>query len=596
MLNTAIFSLVFVIIFFALWKLREYFHRLFCRTPFIKQKPYLHKYISNLLIGLGVLWLLNALQHIPFLMDAEDANLDLAMQLQSEIPALNDKPPFLLLDIDDKTHKEWGEPLFTPRHHIVELIDAAVKGGAKLVIVDVDLTQPTSLEGLSPFLPEDLELHPYDQKLYNYLAEYKIKHCQNQTCPPIILTRMSRSQLASHNKVGFLQEVGEITSGLFQPIPIPIQELRPSFLDNAAAQSAPYVQWASALFWESNYDGAIRRWWLWQAVCTEEQLPQIIPSIELLAATMVLLTEPQQAQENIDKVLSKFKPKFCTEDYSLPWISSSERLPIVKDLLEVTDGVRGIHQRIMYTMSWELPQSQNRKIPRYFLEDENGQEILTVFSAQPYLELKLALKIPITKDRIVVIGGSYSEGGDMHATSLIEEMPGGLIIINAIHSLLSNQGEIRPVDTLSKVLLVAIVTVVITWIFTFVSTFLRGLIVGIIALIIAIWMSILLLNVGIWINFALPLLAVEICEIMAKFEPQDKASPTQLYKVIRNSFDEITMRLNEVTARYPILSSQSQEIVTTLTELKPPPPSQTSLENKKVKKLEENVVLQKESV
>ena len=129
----------------------------------------------------------------------------------------------------------------------------------------------------------------------------------------------------------------------------PIREVRTGFLEKAVAQSAPNVQWASPLFIRSSYDNVIRRWWLWQAVCVDKQ-PQVLPSIELLAAAMIRHKTPEQAQENLNNALADFKPKNCTDTY-LPQSKPSKPIIIAKDLV-ITEGMRGIRQRIMYNMPW----------------------------------------------------------------------------------------------------------------------------------------------------------------------------------------------------------------------------------------------------
>ncbi len=70
--------------------------------------------------------------------------------------------------------------------------------------------------------------------------------------------------------------------------------------------------------------------------------------------------------------------------------------------------------------------------------------------AQPYAELPPTASLDALKNRIVVIGGSYGEGRDLHLTPL-GEMPGALIIINAIHTLLE-YGEIKPLSAGIKIL------------------------------------------------------------------------------------------------------------------------------------------------
>jgi hypothetical protein len=149
-----------------------------------------HNLAINLVIGLAFTWfLLTFLNQYPLLTDPEDEGMDLAMQIrQNIIPPLGKNPHFVFLDIDDKTHQAWDEPLFTPRNRLKNLIDAAVKAEARLIVVDVGLSQITPIDGLG-FTEE---LHPYDQQLSDYLANY-VADCEKKldkmACPPIILPR-----------------------------------------------------------------------------------------------------------------------------------------------------------------------------------------------------------------------------------------------------------------------------------------------------------------------------------------------------------------------------------------------------------------------
>ncbi|MDM8562963.1 CHASE2 domain-containing protein, partial [Candidatus Marithioploca araucensis] len=536
--------------------------------------------MTNIAIGLIVLVFLTFFQKYPWMMDAEDANLDFAMQVrQDTIPPAKEKgiPPFVFLDIDEQTHKMWGEPLFTPRDKVKQLIDFAVKGGARLVIVDVDLSQKTPIEGL----PLDgLQQHPYDQELQEYIAGYK-NQCEKSTgCPSIILARVFRP-------LSGLVEEDEKFSDWFRPEPEPIRKARTGFLEEAVKNSAPYVQWASPLFLQSSFDNVVRRWWLWQPICTEEK-PEVIPSIQLLAAAMIRLETPQQAQDKIKTELSRFKPELCTDNY-IPLSESSKPIKIAEGL-EITEGMHGIRQRILYNMPWNPPQNigDGKFTVRYFLQDydEETQErevILTVFSAQPYLDSPQANAAGVLKDKIVLIGGSYSNGGDLHATPL-ETMPGGLIIINAIHTLLQH-GEIEPLSGWDNLWLTALFILIVSLIFSLSNSFwiviLSGtVVVGLIPV------SVLLLGEGVWVNFALPLLAVHVHQIAANYqqmskeleEPQQKASSSVKLareieqSLIRTLSKQIHEQVNEVLMNnLSKTMEQSKQLEKELTTVKIPP-------------------------
>jgi len=480
-----------------------------------RQHIFWHRLFFNLLTGLLVFAILMAFQHYPFLMDTEDASLDLVMQFHSENPPTNEKMPhFVYLDIDNQTHQLWGEPVLTPRNRLQKLITIAVNGGARLVIVDVDVSQNTPIDGLP--LPEGLRQHPYDQVLYDYIANYKHSCLEKGSCIPIILNSAFRP----------LPEYPEDESTFgngFSEEKWSVHQIRPSFLEEAVKQSAPYVQWASPLFWQSSYDTGVRRWWLFQPVCRNHQ-PEVIPSVQLLAATIILDGTPDKAQNNINQALAQYQPQNC-EVSEMPPIVSSETIPITENLT-ITEGTRGIRQRIMYHFPWKSVPSLDNWTFRYTLQDSQQQNtVLTVISAQPFLEaFQQGQPTEALKDSIVVIGGSYADGRDMHQTPL-GNMPGALIVINSIHSLLQ-YGEITPLSNWAKFLIMTVLIIVMSFLFTWRQSFLWLTLVGVFMTIVLLWLSIQFLEQGLWINFVLPLLVVELQQIAADFEKNSNNSVT----------------------------------------------------------------------
>ncbi len=49
-------------------------------------------------------------------------------------------PPFVLLDIDEKTYRALEEPFFTQRDKLLKLLKFAVEAIPKLIIVDIAIT------------------------------------------------------------------------------------------------------------------------------------------------------------------------------------------------------------------------------------------------------------------------------------------------------------------------------------------------------------------------------------------------------------------------------------------------------------------------
>jgi hypothetical protein len=67
----------------------------------------------------------------------------------------------VFIDINNETYKSWNEPLITPRDKLAELINAAYRGGAKVIVVDILLEKKDDCN------PQN------DQKLRNILESIK---------------------------------------------------------------------------------------------------------------------------------------------------------------------------------------------------------------------------------------------------------------------------------------------------------------------------------------------------------------------------------------------------------------------------------------
>jgi hypothetical protein len=447
------------------------------------QPHYYRRFIINMMIGLGIVLLLFIFQDKPFLTGIEDEGIDKLMQIRQKIiPSLANKdiPPFVLLDIDDDTHKVWGMPMFTPRDRLLNLIKAAVQAKARLIIVDIALSQEVSMDGLTECA--QLQRHPYDQALYDYLNNYAVD-CSFQSqkiCSPIIL------------------------AGIFQSISASFGIVRPSFLDNAVEQSTPYIQWASVFFHRNYYDRMVRHWWLWQPACLEQQ-PIVIPSIELLAAALIRNGISQQ--NNFEQTLKPFQPQDClgTPTTYLP----PKQIQIGN--LTVSSGLQGIRQRVMYSMPWlqhkpNLTPEENQSPLPYFLKDKTGKPILSILPAQAYATSPPAASLEPLKGSIVIIGGSYKGGRDIYWTPL-GEMPGALILVNAIHTLLE-YGEIQPLPTWIKTLTYLILVIFMSLVLARFGYSQGSLIIGLFVIFILIPASLFLFNYGIWLDFMLPLAVV----------------------------------------------------------------------------------------
>lgn len=439
--------------------------------------------ISNIFVGLFITVLLMSFHHTPWLMNIEDSAMDWMMKVRSGKIPVADVPSITWINIDDKTHQSWGEPMFTPRDKLKSLIETAAQAQAKLIIVDIDLARASQPQFI--LKQKNTSLHPSDQVLLDYLNNYG-QQCQKKNsaiCPVIILTRT------------------------FRPPQGIVQIIRPSFLDKAV--DSTYVQWASPIFYHTK-DQVIRRWWLWQPTCDQAGNSGVIASVELLAATLASNhnINPQQLQKALEKERGGFKQGCSLQDLSI----NNKSLQL--GMLKVHAGFNTIFQRIMYNMSWtkvKNASSLNR------LSDSNGGVVLDVVSADHFIKhANNEVSQDRLKGKIVIIGGSHYDSRDFHRTP-IGEMPGSLIIINALHSLLVHD-EIDPLPLWVKLLVSGLLIILMSLAFAYFNSFWGMIISGATIILILLPISIALLSYGIWLDYAIPLLVVQLYQMVSEFK------------------------------------------------------------------------------
>lgn len=467
-------------------------------SPFLWVWRKLSTFQHNVTVGVLIALFLTMTHHHPLLIEIENSGIDWLMTLFRGTSPPQYARHFVVLDIDEKTYRNWGTPLLTPRDKLLKLLQEAVAGQPRVIIVDIEFSQagePTQ-----------------DRALHDYLANY----CTPQTpvCPHIILAR-KLSQIISPQ--------GEIIS--------PYLTQTETFLDDVVAAS-PYLHWASTLFDTNPTYGNLRHWRLWEATCkavkvapTGEGLntskpslqpDEVIPSMQLLST--VLFKDTPGVGDLRDK-LSPFRPVDCTQPLAVDH-SPAESYLIPLDGLTLTLTPSQLNRRVIYTIPWHL--NTGEKWP---LTKAENQPLLSRFSAGDVTEgpFDAGYLREVLKNSITVIGGSYADGRDLHATPL-GWMPGYLVVINALHSLIQF-GELQPTPSWVKYLFIELpLILLISWIFAqprFNSLIAMLSVMGFIIFCL-LPLSILAFNYGSWLNFIEPLLGVFCHQFFAYVEELHK--------------------------------------------------------------------------
>ena len=295
-------------------------------------------FFLNLMIGLGILFLLQIFDNAPVLRESEDAAMDWVMRMRKCTVSNEPTFPFGWIDIDGETYRDWKDPLYLPREKLADLIKFALESEPKMIVVDVDLAQRSG-DGTLEEPIEDVLKNLYERKCRG-------KPLFSGRCPPLILVASLRPY-----KKGLLEK-------------------RPSRLDKLVDESK-HIFWASPLF-DQDWDQVIRRWRIWEPVWLNkvDDRPTAMPSIQLLAAT--LLTSRKKEMNDLQNCLDSLvlngyntmagqpvsnDEKPCTVTL---WDREGMKLTRKKQTLSLSWDRLG--RRILYSIPWQAEGSSGMTI------------------------------------------------------------------------------------------------------------------------------------------------------------------------------------------------------------------------------------------
>ncbi len=444
-----------------------------------RRVPHFYRHvIINLMVGLSIAVLIHVFHDTPYLRDTQDKAMDWMISLTTETDSASENAvPIVLLDIDNNSYRKWHEPFLTPRRKVRDLIKFSVESGARQVIVDIDLSRETG-DG--------------DGDLQGYLESIAAQDDPENPPPHIILVKTFR-----------VPEAGKT---------LDYREQRQSYLDDVVASSS-FLHWASPLF-NLDRDRIVRRWRLWERTCSPSGQPEAQPSIQLLS--IVLLNLKTQSDLGLKNALAPFTPSTCG-GWAKAVIDPTPFYPRPNGreiTVTLSAAPERLAQRIIYGFPWREPKKSEIKMLGAPIND--GKIPVKIFPA------RMITNEPsnAVKDRVVIIGASHFDSGDIHATP-VGEMPGALIIANAIQSLVRN-GELRPPSLAVKLTVEALLLVLMSVVFALLSSFWAMLLSGIAVVAILIPIGFWLFRYGVWLDFALPLIAVQLHEMAAAFEENVK--------------------------------------------------------------------------
>ena len=415
---------------------------------------------QNLLVGLLVVGLVIVFQNTDTVRNSREQSIDwlIGMNRGIDVAQGNNARPFVFYDIDDKSQQIWGEPLFTPRDKLATLVAAALEKRPAVLIVDVELRKSTT----------------DDAALLDVLR----RHAATPAAPMVILVESFRWNADDTHAAG---------GGSWMT--------RPSFIDDALPPNARRLS-ASPLFAQDG-DGQFRRWRSWLSACSPQGQPIIVPSVQILALA-ALSGEPALA--SLDQALHSALPRSCGEEAKL----AQTRMLIGARSIAVTGDA--FTQRILFALPWKL--AADETWPQ--VDFAGGKApLLSILPAHAITEGGLRTTLP--PGHVAVIGASNQDARDVHVTPL-GAMPGSLIVINAIDSLIQHGQMTTPaawIQLLTAIILLSIVSLIATRFPTALGTkiSLAVLVMMLVPL------SVYFFRYGVWLDFALPVAAVKFFDL-----------------------------------------------------------------------------------
>ncbi len=416
---------------------------------------------QNLLVGLFVSCLVVLFQGTDFVRSNREKTIDWPVNMQRGTASSEGKQrwPFVFYDIDERTYEAWGEPLTTPREKLANLLQSALELHPAVVIVDIELSRAT---------PDDAQL-----------LEVLRRHAQQRDAPTLILMQDFKWVEDSADKGHLLT--------------------RSSFLEQQLPPSASRI-WASPIF-ERDKDGQFRRWKIWQSACSKSGASVLVPSVQI--ATLAALAN-KDARAAVYEAMQKAIPGQCGDEPK----PTDIRFRLANQ--PINASADAFAQRILFALPWKLGEGETRPLLR-----RNGvtTRLLTVFPAHAVTEGHLKPDVP--PGHIAIIGASHPNARDNQFTPL-GVMPGSMILINAIHSVIQN-GQMSTPPVWIQLLAASLMLIGVSFIFMKFHSLLGTVVSFIILGLLLIPMSIFLFRYGVWLDFALPLVAVKVFQLLMEY-------------------------------------------------------------------------------
>lgn len=348
-----------------------------------------------------------------------DATMSLAEQTESgPVPTI----PFVFVNVNSKTWREWGYCLVTPKDQLATLVTAVRAAKPSAIILDYDLAW------LEPYADVDGRKDCLDSGKAQFA---RMLETYPTDAPPLILVRS------------------------LEPSPdFAYPSQRPTLFDKSTLGHAN-IQWGTARV-SGDGDGVARRWRLYEATC-RDGIPDVLPSIELAAAAAV-----RPPSDPLAQLMKPLVPANCDGP---PRLGGNVIVDVGRPVVLNGDLDQS---RILYSIRWERDATVLGPWARY---KNREMKLVTVLPSRDVIAAADKHdQVAILSGRIAVLGNSFEEDGDYQLTPL-GMMPGSMVMINALHSILV-RGSPTELLALAQLLIAFALAAVNAVLFSFLRLFL----------------------------------------------------------------------------------------------------------------------------
>jgi CHASE2 domain-containing sensor protein len=448
-------------------------------------------WLINVVIGLAIEFVLIMAHNSIIVVAARNWALDAAMRGSAELAMTSKASPpkkdnqlgVVFIDVDEEAWRSnlWGggEPFRAPRDGLMTLINYALDNSARYIVLDV-IT--------------DGRVDPDDRTFSDQIVK-------------------RAAHLNPDQYLLFVRTLREPLPGMEQLAP----ELRTSPVDQALRDQPNKQFLMVAPYFQVSRDGVLRDWQLWRAGCRRDATDglghwEILPSVQLVISALELARTEKRPQDRdaFPWATAARTAEPCVVDLAAlatdgagvaakdidqrvrVWLHKQTELTGAKDLTPASDDAIELTNRIFFSYRYPAP-SNVHVIPA----------IRILEHASPEDDERLANSL---SKSMVVIGQSFEAARDQRMTPL-GTMPGSMVLVNSVKSML-NMKLLQEPPTFVEYVFIFFSILVVGFMFAYFSSSGATVVLVLTFVPALLFVNYQLLKIHIWMDFAVPLLAI----------------------------------------------------------------------------------------